>query len=191
MVPDGSTRMLGSDGPFLSSMRMPDSNFSGGADEACGPVLEDGEVPLLEEQPARSAATRSTARRTGRLPMAGDERAARIAVAAAARPVRPFAAAPATQATGPASTASARFITRPRVERPVPHPPAAIVARDLRKSFGKVEALRGLSLTVETGRIVVILGPNGAGKTTLVRILATLLRPDGGQATVAGRDVVR
>jgi ABC-2 type transport system ATP-binding protein len=73
----------------------------------------------------------------------------------------------------------------------VPTAPPAIVARELRKSFGKVHALRGLSLTVETGRIVVILGPNGAGKTTLVRILATLLRPDSGQATVAGRDVVR
>jgi ABC-2 type transport system ATP-binding protein len=79
-----------------------------------------------------------------------------------------------------------------KVARAVPDSPGpAIVARDLRKSFGKVEALRGLSLTVEAGRIVVILGPNGAGKTTLVRILATLLRPDSGQAMVAGRDVVR
>jgi ABC-2 type transport system ATP-binding protein len=65
------------------------------------------------------------------------------------------------------------------------------VARGLTKSFGKVEALRGLDLEVPEGRIVVILGPNGAGKTTLVRILATLLRPDGGQATVAGLDVVK
>jgi ABC-2 type transport system ATP-binding protein len=70
-------------------------------------------------------------------------------------------------------------------------PPPAIVARGLRKSFGKVQALRGLDLTVGAGRIAVILGPNGAGKTTLVRILATLLRPDGGTATVAGRDVAR
>ncbi len=67
----------------------------------------------------------------------------------------------------------------------------AIVARDLKKSFGKVQALRGLSLDVPRGRILVILGPNGAGKTTLVRILATLLRPDAGTATVAGHDVVR
>ena len=74
---------------------------------------------------------------------------------------------------------------------PAPAQPPAIVARDLRKSFGKVEALRGLSLEVPTGRIVVILGPNGAGKTTLVRVLATLLRPDGGQAAVAGLDVVK
>jgi ABC-2 type transport system ATP-binding protein len=65
------------------------------------------------------------------------------------------------------------------------------VARDLVKSFGKVEALRGLSLDVPRGRILVILGPNGAGKTTLVRILATLLRPDSGTATVAGHDVVK
>jgi ABC-2 type transport system ATP-binding protein len=67
----------------------------------------------------------------------------------------------------------------------------AIVARGLTKNFGKVEALRGLDLDVQRGRILVILGPNGAGKTTLVRILATLLRPDGGRATVAGFDVVK
>jgi ABC-2 type transport system ATP-binding protein len=70
-------------------------------------------------------------------------------------------------------------------------PGPAIVARDLKKSFGKVEALRGIDLEVQRGRIVVILGPNGAGKTTLVRILATLLRPDSGTATVAGHDVVK
>jgi ABC-2 type transport system ATP-binding protein len=69
--------------------------------------------------------------------------------------------------------------------------PSAIVARDVRKSFGKVEALRGLSVEIARGLIVVVLGPNGAGKTTLVRVLATLLRPDGGQATVAGLDVVK
>jgi ABC-2 type transport system ATP-binding protein len=72
-----------------------------------------------------------------------------------------------------------------------PTVPPAIVARDLRKSFGKVQALRGLSLEVARGRILVILGPNGAGKTTLVRILATLLRPDSGAATVGGHDVVK
>ncbi|MHB1260381.1 MAG: ATP-binding cassette domain-containing protein [Thermoplasmatota archaeon] len=68
---------------------------------------------------------------------------------------------------------------------------SAISAKGLRKNFGKVEALRGLDLEVQRGRIVVILGPNGAGKTTLVRILATLLRPDSGTATVAGHDVVK
>jgi ABC-2 type transport system ATP-binding protein len=66
-----------------------------------------------------------------------------------------------------------------------------VVARDLRKSFGKVEALRGLSLEVQAGTIVVILGPNGAGKSTLVRTLTTLLRADSGTATVAGLDVVK
>lgn len=66
-----------------------------------------------------------------------------------------------------------------------------IVAKGLRKSFGKVRALRGLTLDVARGHVLVLLGPNGAGKTTLVRILATLLRPDSGAATVAGLDVVK
>jgi ABC-2 type transport system ATP-binding protein len=72
-------------------------------------------------------------------------------------------------------------------------PPAepVIQAHSLRKSFGKVQALQDLSLTVERGQVLVLLGPNGAGKTTFVRILATLLRPDGGTATVAGLDVVK
>src|ERR1041385_4501953 len=68
---------------------------------------------------------------------------------------------------------------------------SAIVARDLRRSFGSTQALKGVSLTVPAGTVVGVLGPNGAGKTTLIRILATLLPPDGGQATVAGHDVVR
>ena len=66
-----------------------------------------------------------------------------------------------------------------------------IVARGIRKSFGKVEALRGVDLDVGRGAILGLLGPNGAGKTTFVRILATLLRPDGGTARVAGHDVER
>lgn len=55
----------------------------------------------------------------------------------------------------------------------------------------EVRALDGLSLQAEEGRVMGLLGPNGAGKTTTVRILATLLRPDSGRATVAGYDVVR
>jgi ABC-2 type transport system ATP-binding protein len=68
---------------------------------------------------------------------------------------------------------------------------AAVQTRDLRKSYGDVEALAGVDLQVETGSVFGLLGPNGAGKTTAVRILTTLLRPDGGSATVTGLDVVR
>jgi ABC-2 type transport system ATP-binding protein len=65
-----------------------------------------------------------------------------------------------------------------------------IQVRGLRKSYGDVEVLRGIDLDVAAGSVFALLGPNGAGKTTLVRILATLIRPDGGTATVAGHDVV-
>jgi ABC-2 type transport system ATP-binding protein len=58
------------------------------------------------------------------------------------------------------------------------------------KRFGKVTALDGLDLRVPRGTILGLLGPNGAGKTTAVRILTTLLEPDGGTATVAGLDVM-
>jgi oleandomycin transport system ATP-binding protein len=61
----------------------------------------------------------------------------------------------------------------------------------LQKRFGSIAALCGLDLAVERGRIYGLLGPNGAGKTTAVRVLATLLRPDGGTARVGGFDVVR
>jgi ABC-2 type transport system ATP-binding protein len=60
----------------------------------------------------------------------------------------------------------------------------------LEKSFGPVQALAGLDLEVEQGTILGLLGPNGSGKTTAVRVLTTLLRPDGGTARVAGFDVV-
>ncbi len=59
----------------------------------------------------------------------------------------------------------------------------------LHKSYGKTPALRGISFRVEPGQVFGLLGPNGAGKTTTLRILATLVRPDGGTARVAGYDV--
>ena len=66
----------------------------------------------------------------------------------------------------------------------------AIVADDVKQTFGDVVALDGLDLEVEAGSVFGLLGPNGAGKTTLVRILATLLRPTAGRARVLGHDVV-
>jgi ABC-2 type transport system ATP-binding protein len=66
-----------------------------------------------------------------------------------------------------------------------------IVAEGLVKKFGDVVALDGLDLHVPEGTVYGLLGPNGAGKTTAVRILSTLLRPDGGKAFVDGIDVVR
>ena len=70
-------------------------------------------------------------------------------------------------------------------------PEAAIEVRELRKSFGDVQALCGIDLTAPPGTILGLLGPNGAGKTTAVRILTTLLPPDAGTARVAGLDVVK
>ena len=67
----------------------------------------------------------------------------------------------------------------------------AILVEGLTKSFGEVHALRGIDLSVPRGTVLGVLGPNGAGKTTAVRILVTLLQPDGGRALVEGRDVVR
>ncbi|MGH8834672.1 MAG: ATP-binding cassette domain-containing protein [Actinomycetes bacterium] len=67
----------------------------------------------------------------------------------------------------------------------------AIWAEGLAKRFGETTALAGVDLVVRTGTVLGLLGPNGAGKTTAVRILTTLLPPDGGSATVGGYDVVR
>lgn len=68
-----------------------------------------------------------------------------------------------------------------------------VTAEHLVKTYrkGKVRALNDLSLDVEEGTVLAVLGPNGAGKTTVVRVLATLLTPDSGNATVAGIDVLK
>jgi ABC-2 type transport system ATP-binding protein len=66
-----------------------------------------------------------------------------------------------------------------------------IEASGLRKRFGKATALDGLDLNAEPGQVLAVLGPNGAGKTTFIRMVATLLRPDGGELRVAGYDVRR
>jgi daunorubicin resistance ABC transporter ATP-binding subunit len=68
---------------------------------------------------------------------------------------------------------------------------AAVAARGLVKDFGQVRALAGVDLTIPAGSVLGLLGPNGAGKTTAVRILATTLAPDAGEARVLGLDVVR
>jgi oleandomycin transport system ATP-binding protein len=67
----------------------------------------------------------------------------------------------------------------------------AIRAEGLVKRFGRTTALDGVDLVVRTGTVLGLLGPNGAGKTTAVRVLATLLTPDAGRATVGGYDVLR
>jgi ABC-2 type transport system ATP-binding protein len=72
----------------------------------------------------------------------------------------------------------------------MPNSPAVLV-EGVRKRYGDTVALDGFDLTVASGAVCALLGPNGAGKTTAVRILSTLLRPDGGRAEVAGFDVVR
>lgn len=66
----------------------------------------------------------------------------------------------------------------------------AVEAQDIVKTFGEIHALDGVSISFERGIVYGLLGPNGAGKTTLIRVLATLLKPDSGTATVAGVDVL-
>src|SRR5204862_8008735 len=67
----------------------------------------------------------------------------------------------------------------------------AIVVRELSKSFGEVQAVRGVSFEVAAGEVFGFLGPNGAGKTTTINMLCTLARPTSGSARVAGFDVAR
>jgi len=70
-------------------------------------------------------------------------------------------------------------------------PAYAVEVSELIKSFGEVRAIDGLSFSVVEGEIFGLLGPNGAGKTTTLRIIATLLKPSGGEVRVFGKDVVR
>ena len=66
----------------------------------------------------------------------------------------------------------------------------SVVVEGLGKSFGEVQAVRGISFEVGRGEVVALLGPNGAGKTTTVDMLSTLTKPDRGIARIAGHDVV-
>ncbi len=68
-------------------------------------------------------------------------------------------------------------------------PSSAIAVRGLRKSFREKVVLDGIDLDIREGTVFSLLGPNGAGKTTTVRILSTLIRPDAGQALIAGKDL--
>ncbi len=67
----------------------------------------------------------------------------------------------------------------------------AIVVSNLQKSYKNLKVLKGISFKVKRGSVLALLGPNGAGKTTTIRILSTLLLPDGGKAIVGGHDVVK
>jgi ABC-2 type transport system ATP-binding protein len=67
----------------------------------------------------------------------------------------------------------------------------AIVVEELRKSYGDVQALNGVSFNVSEGEVFGLLGPNGAGKTTTVKVLSTLTKPDSGRAEVVFHDVVK
>ncbi|RAO31857.1 Ribose import ATP-binding protein RbsA [Micromonospora noduli] len=93
-------------------------------------------------------------------------------------PCQPMSAACRGGVSGPAQT---RRMTADLV----------IEAEGLVKTFGKTRALQGVDLAVPRGTVLGVLGPNGAGKTTAVRILSTLLAPDGGTARISGFDVVR
>ena len=66
-----------------------------------------------------------------------------------------------------------------------------IEIKSLTKTFGKIQAVRGINLNIEKGEIFGLLGPNGAGKTTTIGMLCTIIRPTSGSATLAGFDVVK
>ncbi len=77
------------------------------------------------------------------------------------------------------------------LEQPHPASPVLLEAYELRKSFGKREVVRGVSLRVAAGEIVGLLGPNGAGKTTLFYLMVGLVPADGGSVTLDGREITR
>ena len=64
-----------------------------------------------------------------------------------------------------------------------------LICQDLKKSFGEIEAVKGISLQVARGEVFGLLGPNGAGKTTTISMLTGLLEPSGGRITVDGLDL--
>ena len=66
-----------------------------------------------------------------------------------------------------------------------------ISVKELRRSFGSIMAVDGVSFSVEKGQVLGFLGPNGAGKSTMMRILACFLKPDSGTATVCGYDILK
>ncbi|MBN2456333.1 MAG: ATP-binding cassette domain-containing protein [Sedimentisphaerales bacterium] len=66
-----------------------------------------------------------------------------------------------------------------------------IMVKDLRRSFGPLVAVDGVSFEINKGQVLGFIGPNGAGKTTVMRILACFLRPDGGTATICGYDILK
>ena len=66
-----------------------------------------------------------------------------------------------------------------------------IEVKELRRSFGPVTAVDGISFSVEKGEVLGLLGPNGAGKTTAMRMLSCFIRPDSGTATVNGHDILK
>jgi putative spermidine/putrescine transport system ATP-binding protein len=72
-----------------------------------------------------------------------------------------------------------------------PAPAAAIALRDLRKSFGDVVALDGVSLTIDAGEFFTMLGPSGSGKTTMLRVIAGFEQADSGAVELHGEDVTR
>ncbi len=100
-------------------------------------------------------------------------------------------AAPAGTIAAPARGASSPSPTPPAPGAPSPTPPApAVVVEGLAKSFGDVQAVRGVDFEVAAGEVFGFLGPNGAGKTTTINMLCTLAKPSSGSARVAGHDVV-